>query len=52
MAWADVFNTFFWIDREKQLGAVFFTQTLPFLDPESKRVLEEFDRAVYAWRAR
>jgi methyl acetate hydrolase len=52
MSWAGVFNTFFWIDREKQIGAVFFTQLLPFLDPETQQVLEEFDRAVYAWRAR
>lgn len=52
MAWAGAFNTFFWIDREKQIGAVLFTQMLPFLDPESQRLLEEFDRAVYARRAR
>ena len=50
MSWAGAFNTFFWIDREKQIGAVFFTQMLPFLDPEVKTVLEEFDRAVYATR--
>ena len=52
MAWAGVFNTFFWIDREKQIGAVFFSHMLPFLDSESKKVLEDFDRAVYAWKAR
>ena len=51
MAWAGVFNTFFWIDREKQIAAVFFSQMLPFLDSDSKKVLEDFDRAVYAWRA-
>jgi methyl acetate hydrolase len=52
MAWAGVFNTFFWIDREKQIGVVFFSHMLPFLDSESKKVLEDFDRAVYAWKAR
>lgn len=51
MSWAGAFNTFFWIDREKQIGAVLFTQMLPFLDPDVKQVLEDFDRAVYAWRA-
>jgi CubicO group peptidase (beta-lactamase class C family) len=49
MSWGGIFNTFFWIDREKQIGAVFLSQSLPFLDPESKKVLEDFDRAVYAW---
>jgi CubicO group peptidase (beta-lactamase class C family) len=52
MAWAGALNTFFWIDRQKQLGAVFFSQSLPFLDPETKKVLEDFDRAVYAWKSR
>ena len=52
MAWAGVFNTFFWIDREKQIGAVLFCHSLPFLDADTKKVLEDFDRAVYArtWR--
>ena len=50
MAWAGIFNTFFWIDREKQIGAVLMTQMLPFLDPGSQQLLEDFDRAVYAWR--
>ena len=52
MSWAGIFNTFFWIDREKQVGAVLMTQMLPFLDPGPKKLLEDFDRAVYAWRAR
>jgi CubicO group peptidase (beta-lactamase class C family) len=26
MAWAGVFNTFFWIDREKKAAAVLMTQ--------------------------
>ena len=52
LSWAGVFNTFFWVDREKQVGAVLMSNMLPFLDPGPKRLLEEFDRAVYAWRAR
>jgi methyl acetate hydrolase len=50
MSWAGVFNTFFWIDREKQIGAVLMSQMLPFLDPGPQKLLEDFDRAVYAWR--
>jgi methyl acetate hydrolase len=52
MTWAGAFNTFFWIDREKQMTAVLMTQMLPFMDPGAGKLLEEFDRAVYAqkWR--
>jgi methyl acetate hydrolase len=47
LAWAGIFNTFFWIDREKQVSAVLMTQMLPGLDPGPAKLLEEFDRAVY-----
>ena len=52
MSWAGIFNTFFWIDRDKQLGAVLMSQMLPGLDPGPMKLLEDFDRAVYAWKAR
>jgi CubicO group peptidase (beta-lactamase class C family) len=52
MSWVGIFNTFFWIDREKQVGAVLLSQMLPGLDPGPRKLLEDFDRAVYAWRAR
>lgn len=52
MVWAGVYNTFFWIDREKQVSAVVMTQVLPFLDPGPQRLLEDFDRALYASRTR
>lgn len=51
MSWAGIYNTFFWIDREKQLAAVFMTQLLPFLEPGVAKVVEDFDRAVYAMHA-
>jgi methyl acetate hydrolase len=47
MSWAGIFNSFFWIDREKQICAVIMTQMLPFLDAGPKRLLEDFDRAIY-----
>jgi methyl acetate hydrolase len=50
MTWAGVFNTFFWIDREKQVGAVLFMHMLPGLEPGTLKLLEEFDRGVYAWK--
>ena len=52
LSWAGIFNTFFWIDREKQVAAVLMTQMLPFLDPGPMKLLEDFDRAVYASRSR
>jgi len=50
LAWAGIFNTFFWIDREHGIAAVLMTEMLPGLDPGPAKLLEEFDRAVYAWR--
>jgi methyl acetate hydrolase len=50
MAWAGIYNTFFWIDREKQVGAVLMSQMLPYLDPDATKLLDDFDAAVYASR--
>jgi CubicO group peptidase (beta-lactamase class C family) len=50
MAWAGIYNTFFWIDREKKVCAVLMTQMLPGMDDGPRTLLEEFDQAVYAWR--
>jgi CubicO group peptidase (beta-lactamase class C family) len=52
MSWSGIFNTFFWIDRENQVAAVLLTQSLPFLEPGAKALVEDFDRAVYASRQR
>ena len=50
LSWAGIFNTFFWIDREKNVCAVLMTQMLPFLDDGPQALVNDFDRAVYAWR--
>jgi len=50
MSWAGIFNTFFWIDREKHVCAVVMTQMSPGLDDGPRKLLEQFDGAVYAWR--
>ena len=49
LAWAGIFNTFFWIDREKKVCAVLMSQMSPGLDEGPRRLLEDFDRAVYNW---
>jgi CubicO group peptidase (beta-lactamase class C family) len=50
MSWAGIYNTFFWIDTEKQIGAVLMTQMLPGLDAGPRKLLEDFDAAVYAMK--
>jgi CubicO group peptidase (beta-lactamase class C family) len=48
MAWAGILNTFFWIDREKGICAVLMTQMSPGLDEGPRKLLEDFDQAVYS----
>jgi len=50
-SWAGLFNSFFWIDRENDLCAVFATQVLPFFDEEAVATLISFERAVYGLQA-
>lgn len=52
LSWAGIYNTFFWIDGDKKVCAVLMTQMLPFLDDGPQALVEDFDGAVYAWRAR
>jgi len=47
MSWAGVYNTFFWVDHEKDVCAVLLVQMLPFGDAGPTRLVEDFDRAVY-----
>jgi methyl acetate hydrolase len=49
MSWAGIYNTFFWIDREKKVCAVLMLQMLPGLDAGPLELVDNFDRAVYAW---
>jgi methyl acetate hydrolase len=51
MAWAGVYNTFFWIDREKSVCAVLMTQMLPGGDDGSTQLLGDFQHAVYEWKS-
>jgi methyl acetate hydrolase len=48
MVWAGIYNTYFWIDTENQIGAVLMSQMLPGGDPMALKVVEDFDRTVYA----
>jgi len=50
LAWAGIFNTFYWIDPKQSLCAVLMMQFLPFVDKEAIGMLGDFERAVYAGR--
>jgi len=43
-----LFNTYYWIDPQKRVAAVFMTQTVPFADPRALGVYGAFERAIYA----
>lgn len=47
MSWAGINNTFYWIDPQKQVGAVILMQVLPFYDEGALRVLQGFEERVY-----
>jgi CubicO group peptidase (beta-lactamase class C family) len=48
LAWAGIFNTYYWLDPAKRVAGVIMTQILPFADPATLGVLGDFERAVYA----
>ena len=47
MAWAGIYNTFFWIDRQNKVCAVLMTQMSPGMDEGPRSLLMDFERAVY-----
>jgi methyl acetate hydrolase len=47
LAWAGIQNTFFWIDPRTELGGVYLTQILPFVDEKALAGFQEFETAVY-----
>ena len=48
LAWAGIYNTFYWIDQPRGLCAVIMMQFLPFVDKEAVGLLGDFERAAYA----
>jgi CubicO group peptidase (beta-lactamase class C family) len=47
MSWAGLYNTEFWIDPARGIGAVLLMQYLPFYDPAAIETLQGFERRVY-----
>jgi methyl acetate hydrolase len=48
LAWAGIYNTFFWIDPSRKTCAVIMMQILPFSDDGAISVVEQFERVVYS----
>jgi CubicO group peptidase (beta-lactamase class C family) len=48
LTWGGLFNTYYWIDPDKRVAAVFMTQVLPFADTRALRVYRQFERGIYA----
>jgi CubicO group peptidase (beta-lactamase class C family) len=47
LAWGGLFNTYFWIDRQRKVGGVLMSQLLPFADPPTLALFDAFERRVY-----
>ncbi|HEY3939877.1 MAG TPA: serine hydrolase domain-containing protein, partial [Bryobacteraceae bacterium] len=48
LAWAGMFNSYYWIDPRRNLCGVIMMQFLPFADKEAVGLLNDFQRAVYS----
>jgi methyl acetate hydrolase len=48
VAWAGLFNTYFWIDPTKHVTGVIMTQLLPFADPEVLKLFAKFESGLYS----
>jgi CubicO group peptidase (beta-lactamase class C family) len=47
LAWAGLYNTFYWIDPKRRRCAVILMQYLPFVDKEAVGLLADFEQSVY-----
>ena len=48
LAWAGLYNTYYWIDPKRKRCAVILMQYLPFVDKEAVGMLNDFEKAVYS----
>ncbi len=48
IAWAGLFNTYFWLDPTKRVTGTIMTQLLPFADPEVLKVFAKFESGLYS----
>jgi methyl acetate hydrolase len=48
LAWAGIWNTYFWIDPKRDMCAVVMMQFMPFADKEAVGLVGDFERSVYS----
>lgn len=48
LAWAGLYNSYFWLDPRRNQAGALFTQVLPFADPRILLRFKQFEHAVYA----
>jgi len=46
--WAGLANSFYTVDREKDIAIVYFTNYFPFMDPETFDFYKLYEKEVYA----
>ena len=51
LAWAGLYNTYYWIDPHRGICGVIMMQLLPFADKNAVALLGDFEHAVYASRS-
>jgi len=51
LAWAGIYNTYYWIDPHRHICGVIMMQFLPFADKEAVGLLDDFQHAVYSPRS-
>ncbi|MGA9315427.1 MAG: serine hydrolase domain-containing protein, partial [Solirubrobacteraceae bacterium] len=47
LAWAGLYNSYYWLDPRARVAGVLLTQILPFGDPVVLELLNAFERGVY-----
>jgi methyl acetate hydrolase len=47
LAWAGLYNTYFWLDPQANVAGVLMTQTLPFADPTVLALLDALEQHAY-----
>lgn len=47
-AWAGLFNTHFWIDRDSGICGSIYSSSLPFITPEALQLYLDYETALYA----
>jgi methyl acetate hydrolase len=48
IAWAGLFNTYFWLDPTKRVTGTIMTQLLPFADAQVLKLFAQFENGLYA----